>query len=145
MPISDSICILSCSSCAQKLVVGLRQVSAFCEMLGQKMQLSPTNSTVFFTGRFRKRLGTTSFFLHIHISQTLILAQLVPVTIPMLLGLDTLEEFKRNILTVRNRSLSVSKHYKLPLVKIFGNSFLLCKEVLLYTVYEPVAFVQIST
>lgn len=106
----------TCDTDAQKTFFDVKRACAFCEMVGQRLKLSPASAKFVFGDRFCKSLGIMNFLLHTTIDQSLSPAHVLSITTPLLLGLNMLNKLKRNVLTVENIISSVSEGWPLRLV-----------------------------
>lgn len=109
---------------AQKPVIGLEQAEAYCRELGLDLNLAPTNSTFVFGDHACRSLGRLNIIIPTPTSNIAISTHVVGAGIAFLIGLETLDRCKWNVLTTENRLHSVVENWYMPLVRKLGHILL---------------------
>lgn len=121
---SDKFLGAACDTGAQKTVTGNDQAQSYCNLVNMPFQPSPTNSVFVFGDRVSHSIGTLNFILPTPTGPKTITAHIVNISIPFLLGLDTLDRHGWNVLTVQNKLESVKDGWTMPLYRLRGHVFL---------------------
>lgn len=99
------------------------KAEAYCDLVGIEQNLTPSNSTFVFGDQKQKSMGKLNIILPTPKGNKAIDTHVVPARIPFLVGLDTLDKYGWNVLTVQNKLQSVHKGWSLPLSRKFGHVF----------------------
>lgn len=86
--------------------------------------MSPTNSVFIIGNHTTHNMGFMRFLLPTPVGMKYITADVIILSLPLLLGLDTFDCYQRNILTVQNLLASTKEHCSFPLMRLFGYIFL---------------------
>ncbi|CDF32512.1 unnamed protein product [Chondrus crispus] len=107
---------------AQMSVIGTCQARAYCDSLGIDLHLPPTQSTFVF-GDLKKSLGKLKIVLPTPSGDAPIETHILPAKIPFLIGLNTLDKYGWNALTVQNELHSVNEGCKIPITRKLSHMY----------------------
>jgi hypothetical protein len=112
---------------AQKSVIGIKQAESYCEIHSASLnrQASQNTASLFkFGSKAHRSIGT----LHISIptpKKTMFYeVDVIDLDVPLLLGLDFLDRFSLNALSVQNRICCVKDNWILPITRKHGHLYL---------------------
>jgi hypothetical protein len=110
---------------AQRSVIGLSQAKAYCRFSGTKFRPMPNNNSYRFGSDRQRSLGSMGIRMAVPGGSFLsVKVDVVAADIPFLIGLDALDDFGLNVLTVQNILESVGEGRNLPLVPKLGHLYL---------------------
>ena len=111
---------------ASRTVMGADQASAYARLVGAQPPVAPTRVTLCrFGGEVYESRGTLS--VHIPLSPTFYLplhVDVVPLDVPLLLGLDTLDKYGLYVNNVTNYLVSDGRGIAVPLQRKGGHIYL---------------------
>lgn len=108
---------------AQRSVMGFRQALAYCIFAGIKIKLRKSTHNFLFGVGEATPLGTLSVILPTPGTPIKISIDVIKDDIPFSLGLDTLDKFSPQVLTIENMLQCVREGWKTPVIRKFGHVY----------------------
>jgi len=105
---------------AQRSVVGRQQALAYCNEVGVPFKPSPSRTRFRFGAGRSQSLGKIPFAIPTPQSILTLWVDVVPQDIPLLIGLDVLDKYSLQVLSVYNELECVREKWRVPVIRQHG-------------------------
>ena len=108
---------------AQRSVIGLPQAQAYCRKIGISFDMVPSNNSFRFGVGTAKSMGKIPIVISTPQNALTLWVDVITDNIPFLIGLDTLDKYSLQVLSVHNQLECVREGWKVPLERKFGHIY----------------------
>jgi hypothetical protein len=109
---------------AQMTVIGMEQAKGYCKESGKMFSLLPSRSRFKFGASSERSLGKISIEIPTPGSPIHINCDVVKSDVPLLIGLDILDKYGLNVLSVEGLLQSTTEHWTIPMQRLWGHIYL---------------------